>query len=142
MKKGVDYTGITVSFYCHDGDGNYVIHKRGQNCRDEQGTWSFGGGGLEFNETLTDAVVREVKEEFGADALEYTCLGFDEKFRTHEGVATHWIGFRYVVLVDREKVFNNEPDKHDELMWVTLDNLPNPLHSQEATDLEKYRDKL
>lgn len=142
MIKGIDYIGITVSFYCHDGEGNYVIHRRGVNCRDEHGTWDFGGGGVKHGETLEEALVREIQEEFGVVPLEYQYLGYDEKFREHNGVPTHWIGFRYIALVNRSKVINNEPDKHDELRWVTIDNLPEPLHSLVLRDLEKYKQYL
>lgn len=142
MIKGVDYTGVTVSFFCHDGKGNYVMHKRSVNCRDEHGRWDFGGGGLKFNECLLDAVRREVKEEFGTEPLLIESIGNSEIFRIHEDTPTHWIAFRYRVLLDHDKVINNEPDKHDEMMWVTLDNLPSPLHSQLPIELEKYRDAL
>ena len=142
MEKGIDYTGIAVSFYCHDGKGNFVTHRRTQNCRDEWGRWDFGGGGLKFNEILEDGVIREVEEEYGTKPIQIEFMGTDEVFRTHEGKNTHWISFRYKVLVDRDSVKNNEPEKHDALMWVTLDNLPSPLHSQSAASLEKYKNIL
>ena len=142
MKKGIDYTGITVSFFCHDGQGNYVMHKRGAVCRDENGCWDFGGGGVKFNESLDDAVKREVKEEYNADVQAFQFLGFDEKFREHKNVPTHWIGFRYLVEVDRAQVINNEPDKHDEISWVRIDQLPSPRHSMCDRDLEKYKKYL
>jgi len=143
MKKGVDFIGITVSFYCHDGKGNYVMHKRGTNCRDEQGTWSFGGGTVELGESLDTALIREIQEEYGTTPIEHTCLGFDEKFRTlPDGTPTHWIGFRYLARVNPTEVTNNEADKHYELVWITLNDLPNQLHSQELGDLNKYRSQL
>lgn len=142
MKKGIDYIGTTVSFYCHDGEGNYVIHRRGANCRDEHGAWDFCGGGVEHGETLEVALVREIQEEYGVVPLEYQYLGHDEKFREHDSMPTHWIGFRYIALVDRTKVINNEPDKHDELQWVTIDNLPAPLHSLVPRDMKKYQQYL
>lgn len=37
MQKGVDYTGITVVFCCHDGQGRFVMAKRSNNSRDEAG---------------------------------------------------------------------------------------------------------
>ncbi len=50
MKKGVDYTGVCVVFYCHDGQENVLMHKRSNKCRDEFGRWDIGGGGFEFGE--------------------------------------------------------------------------------------------
>ncbi len=142
MLKGVDYTGVSISFYCHDGAGNFVIHKRSTACRDEWGCWDFGGGGLRFGERLEECVVREVFEEYGTKPLSIEFMGSDEVFRVHEGKNTHWISFRYKVLVDRSEVHNNEPEKHDELVWVRLDNLPTPLHSQVIPALQKYQGVL
>jgi len=142
MKKGIDYTGITVSFYCHDGARNYVLHRRGENCRDEHGCWDFGGGGVKFNESLEAALHREVKEEYAADIIEFEFVGYRELFREHEGKKTHWLSFVYIVKLDPEQVVNNEPDKHEEISWFTLDNLPTPLHSMIQESLELYKDKL
>lgn len=142
MKKGVDYTGVCVSFYCHDGKGNYLFHKRSEKCRDEHGRWDCGGGGLKFNEALLDGVKREVSEEFGVEPLMIEPLGVAEVFREHEGSPTHWIAFRYRVLVDREKVVNNEPEKHSEWGWFKIGNPPMPLHSQVPKELEEYKEKL
>ena len=46
MKKGEDYIGVSVVYFCHDGKGNFVMAKRSENCRDEIGNWDIGGGGL------------------------------------------------------------------------------------------------
>ena len=142
MKKGVDYTGITVAFLCHDGQGNYVMHRRSQNCRDEHGRWDFGGGALHFNETIERCLEREVKEEFSVSILSANYLGHNQIFREQEGVATHWICFYYQVHVDRDKVVNNEPDKHDEMNWFKLDNLPQPLHSMILQNMDTWKKNL
>jgi 8-oxo-dGTP diphosphatase len=142
MQKGVDYIGVNVAFYCHDGEGNYLFHQRSDKCRDEHGRWDCGGGSVEFGETSRDAVKREVQEEFGTEPLDIEFLGFAEVFREHKGVPTQWVAFRYRVLVDRDKVINNEPEKHTELRWCRLDDLPSPLHSMIESELEEYKEKL
>jgi len=30
MISGIDYIGITTPFYCNDGKGNFLFHKRSQ----------------------------------------------------------------------------------------------------------------
>lgn len=142
MIKGIDYTGICITFYCHDGEGNYLFHKRSEKCRDEHGCWDCGGGGLKVGERLLDGVKREVAEEFATQPREIEFLGFDEVFREHEGEHTHWLAFRYKVLINKEEVKNNEPEKHSELGWFTISNPPSPLHSQIPKELEEYKDKL
>jgi 8-oxo-dGTP diphosphatase len=142
MTKGVDYIGIAVVFFCHDGQGNFVMHRRGQACRDERGRWDFGGGGLKFGETLEAALYREINEEYGTKPLVVEYLGIDECFRTEDDVNTHWVVFRYKVQVNRDEVINNEPDKHEELGWFTLDTLPAPLHSNLPRELEKFGHQL
>jgi hypothetical protein len=52
MEKGLDYTGISVVYFCHDGNGNFLMQKRGKNCRDENGRWDIGGGALEVEDSV------------------------------------------------------------------------------------------
>lgn len=142
MKKGVDYIGITVSYMCHDGKGNFLLNKRSTNCRDEHGCWDFGGGGLDFGETIEDTLKKEIKEEYCVDPVSYEFLGYVDLFREMDGVKTHWVSLEFLVEVDREKVQNGEPHKFDEIGWFTLDNLPTPPHSTQKGILEKFKDKL
>ena len=142
MQKGVDYIGVSVVYFCHDGKGNILFAKRGQNCRDENGRWDIGGGGVEFGDTAEETLKKEIQEEYGADVLEHDFLGYMDVYRENEGKKTHWIALCFKVLVDRDKVKNGEPHKFDEIGWFTLESLPFPLHSHFPKFLEKYKDKL
>lgn len=142
MKKGLDYTGVTVVYFCHDGAGNFLMNKRGQNCRDEQGTWDPGGGGVEFGESVEETVKKEIMEEYGTDVIKQEFLGFRDIHREANGKKTHWIGLDFKVLVDRNKAKNGEPHKFDDVQWFTLDTLPSPLHSQFPTFIKLYEQKL
>ncbi len=57
MKIGFDYCGITTPFYCHDGNGNILMHKRTKECRDEHERWDTGSGKLEFDLSLEENVL-------------------------------------------------------------------------------------
>jgi len=142
MKKGEDYTGVSVIFFCHDGKGNFLFSKRSKNCRDEHGMWDTGGGGLEFGDTVEDTLRKEVAEEYCTNVLDYEFLGYRDIHREHEGKKTHWVALDFKVKVDRAKVANGEPHKFDALEWFTLDNLPSPLHSQFPKFFEQYKNKL
>lgn len=129
MKIGIDFIGITTPFYCNDGKGKFLLHKRSKNCRDEQGTWDPGGGQLEFGQTLEKSVLREIEEEYGCRGIIQEQLPAHSILRTHDGKKTHWIAIPFFILVNKDEVKNNEPEKIDELGWFTLDNLPHPLHT-------------
>ena len=136
---------VGVCFFCHDGNGKYLISKRSQNARDEQGTWDPGGGGLKFNEKVEDAVVREIKEEYCAVPKEFEFLGYRDVFRKQNGQPTHWLAFDFRVLVDPAEVKVGEPHKCDGLKWLTIDEIKNfdePLHSQFPAFFEKYDGKF
>lgn len=142
MKKGVDYIGNTVVFYCHDGEGNYLLGKRSTLCRDEHGRWDCGGGGVEFGDTVIDTLQKEILEEYCTDVLDYEFLGYRDLRREHEGAKTHWIALDFKVRVDRSKVKQGEPHKIEEIGWFRIGSFPEPLHSQLPYSLEKYKDKL
>jgi 8-oxo-dGTP pyrophosphatase MutT (NUDIX family) len=142
MDKGKDYTGISIVFLCHDGAGNILLSKRGIKCRDEQGTWDPGGGGLEFGDTVENTLKKEILEEYCTDVLDFEFLGYRDVHREHDGRKTHWLALDFKVLIDKNKVKNGEPHKLDALEWFKLDNLPSPLHSQFPFFLKLYKDKL
>jgi len=143
MQKGIDYIGIAVCPFVHDGKGNYLFGKRTENFRDEHGCWEpTGSGGLKFGETIEDTLHREVKEELGADIKETEFIGRRELFREHEGKKTHWILFDYRSRVDPEQVKIMEPEMCAELRWEKFDEIPLPAYSPYAEVLKKYKDQL
>src|SRR3989338_6176298 len=124
MQKGVDYIGVTTVYFCHDGAGNFVMARRSQNARDEQGRWDIGGGGLEYGMKVEDSLRKEIKEEYCADVLDFEFLGYRDVHREHNGVKTHWIALDFKVLVARDQVVIGEPHKFDVIGWFTLETIP------------------
>jgi ADP-ribose pyrophosphatase YjhB (NUDIX family) len=131
MKRsaGFEYTGISTVFYCVDGKGHLLMHKRSKNCRDEQGRWDTGSGQLQFGEDPAIGVLREVREEYGCEGKILEQLLPISVVREHKGMKTHWLAVPFIVKVNPKEVINNEPEKLDEIGWFTLENLPKPLHS-------------
>lgn len=127
--RGFDYIGVTINFIVHDGNGNILLQKRSKNCRDEIGRWDIGGGAVEFGETLDEAVIREIREEYCTEPIKMELNKVFTALRKHEGKQTHWIGINYTVLVDPDTVSIGEPHKADELGWFGLKTLPTPMHS-------------
>ncbi|MEP7167544.1 MAG: NUDIX domain-containing protein [Candidatus Woesebacteria bacterium] len=144
LEKGIDCIGITVTFFCHDGKGNFVMAKRGQKARDENGRWDVGGGAVEWGSTVEETLKTEIKEEYSADILSSEFLGYEDIFRENKGRKTHWLSLFFKVLVNPAQVKNGEPHKFDDLQWFTFDSLPpkKELHSQAPLFFTKYRDRL
>ena len=143
MIKGVDFTGITTLFCCHDKNGKILMNKRSKNCRDEQGTWELGAGSLEYGLSPEENLKKEIKEEYGLEIEEFKFLGTRNiQRKLADGTPTHWIAFDYLVPVDKNKVINGEPESIDEMGWFTLENLPTPLHSTMLSFIKTYEDQI
>ena len=144
MEKGIDHIGVTVVFYCHDGNGNFLMAKRKNTCRDEHGRWDLGGGGIEIHDSVEDTLKREINEEYCTDVINYEFMGYRDVHREHLGRKTHWISLDFKVLVDPLKAKNGEPHKFDEIKWFNINHLPNrdELHSQIPYFVEKYKPAL
>ncbi|MFA5996772.1 MAG: NUDIX hydrolase [Candidatus Paceibacterota bacterium] len=145
-KSGIEFPGVTICLFCHDGAKNVFLNKRGTNCRDEHGRWDLCGGAIDFGETIEETVRKELAEEYCATPLEVEFLGARDIMRKNdEGVPTHWIGIDFAVRIDPAVATNGEPHKFDEVRWFAISDLPKspaPLHSQFPLFFERYRAKL
>lgn len=144
LKKGMDFIGNCVVYFCHDGNGNFIMAKRNANARDEHGKWDIGGGGIELHDRVEDTIRKEIKEEYCVDVLAIEFLGFRDVHREHTGKPTHWIALDFKVQIDPAKMANGEPHKFDEVTLFTKETAPKAadLHSQLPFFFEKYKDKL
>jgi len=141
MKIGVDCIGVSTSFYCHDGRGNFLFNKRSAKCRDEVGTWDCGGGKLEYGLTLEENALKEVGEEYGCTGKIETELSAITLLRKNrEGQDTHWVIVPFIIRVDPSQVKNGDPEKIDEIKWFRMDDLPSPLHSGFRKTFEANKD--
>jgi ADP-ribose pyrophosphatase YjhB (NUDIX family) len=139
MKAGADHIGVTVSFHCNDGKGNFILHKRSKACRDERGRWDSGGGRLEFGEQPRDAVLREIMEEYGLKGEIQEQMPAFSLIRKQYGKTTHWLVIPFFVKVDVKKARIMEPEKAAEIGVFTLDKLPKPLHTGLKAELSLYK---
>lgn len=140
LKRGVDYIGVTVAFFCHDGQGNLLMHLRNKNCRDEHDKWDVGGGSMEFGETFEQAVRREIKEEYCVEPLHLDFIGVNNVVRKHNERVTHWVCLIFAAQVDPDLVQIGEPHKMDAIGFFPIDNLPEPRHSMIDEHLAMIRD--
>jgi 8-oxo-dGTP diphosphatase len=91
----------------------------------EDGKYSLPGGHVEARETFREAACREALEETG---LHVTPDQLKFKLVMHE---LHPEDVRVFVLFEavgwKGEPANAEPEKHDQITWLELDNLPDDL---------------
>ncbi len=139
MLPGGDYIAVTVPFFCNDGKGDFVLHKRSRKCRDEKGCWDLGSGGLEFGETLEKAVLREVKEEYGAAGRIQEQLPAYSLIRRQGRDKTHWLVVPFMVGAGVRRAMMMEPEKATDIGVFRLGSFPRPLHTGARAALSRYK---
>lgn len=138
MKAGIDYIGVSVGAFLVNDKGEVLLVKRSQNAKNEKGTWEAPGGAVEFDETLENAIRREMKEELGID------IEILEQWIAQDHIIPedrqHWVPTTFLAKVaagQMPKIM--EPHKHDEIGWFALDNFPSSLSLITQIDVKEYK---
>jgi 8-oxo-dGTP pyrophosphatase MutT (NUDIX family) len=88
------------------------------------GYWSLPAGGLDAGETLRSAAARELAEEVG--------LVVEQSVLRHAHVAhsltegRDWVGHFFTATTWKGEPSLREPDRHDQVQWFCLADLPEP----------------
>jgi 8-oxo-dGTP pyrophosphatase MutT (NUDIX family) len=88
-----------------------------------QNTWALAGGKAEQNETVLEALHRELDEEIGLAAADLKLIPL-ELFKSRDGKFEY---HTFVCLVDEEFVPNLN-EEHKGYCWCDTDSFPKPLH--------------
>jgi 8-oxo-dGTP diphosphatase len=139
MKRGVDYIGVGVGAILVDPSGKIFLSKRGPMARNERGLWEFPGGSVEFGEKVSDALKREMKEEFGIEIEIGELLDVADHILPSEG--QHWISPTFICKVISGEPEILEPGKCSDIGWFQLDEIPENLTTITQENLTHYRQK-
>jgi 8-oxo-dGTP diphosphatase len=138
MKIGIDCIGVGCGALIINNKNEVLLQKRTVKTRNNAGFWAKPGGAVEFGEKVEDAVKREIKEELGVNIEIIKFLGFTEGTKTMEGGNQHWIALNYLAKIIGGEVKNLEPEKHEEVKWFSLNNLPEKLVKNTTDSIEEY----
>lgn len=101
--------------------GKWVLLSRRFNTGWEDGKYSLVSGHFNGNETATDAMIREAKEEVGIDIKAQDLSLVHAMHRLSD---SERIDFFFLVEKWKGKIQNMEKDKCDDLKWCSVDHLP------------------
>lgn len=136
MKAGVDYIGVGVGAIIFDDEGKVFLAKRGPKATNERGCWEFPGGKVNFNEKLTDAIQRELREEYGIEIEILAMLGIHDHILPEE--KQHWVSPTFLAQHINGEARILEPEKCEAIGWFSLDALPSPLSVISQDDVTMY----
>ena len=104
----------------------------------ESGCWSIPGGAIEFGETAEEAILREFQEEIGLPCVIKEFLGYYDYILLEEH--RHWLSLFFVLKSQTDNSPQNmEPEKHAELQWFALEELPSNLTQNTVQAITLYK---
>jgi 8-oxo-dGTP diphosphatase len=136
VRRGIDYIGVGVGALCVDHEGRVFLTQRGPHAKNERGMWEFPGGSVEFGETLANALVREMLEEYGITIEVGDLLDVFDHILPGEG--QHWVSPTYICRITTGLPVILEPSKCSQIGWFHLNEIPEPLTSITRHNLENY----
>ena len=104
--------------------GNKVLLGKRKNAHGE-GSWCFPGGHLEFNESVEECAVREVREETGIEIKNLRLGPFTNDVFKKE--RKHYVTLFVIAEYASGKAKVMEPEKCEKWAWFEWNRLPEPL---------------
>ena len=126
LKNGLVLLGHRVNNY-KDTGGIY-----------EPDSWTLPGGKQEYEETIEECAVREVKEETNLDVSDVKVFGASDDIAPNK----HFITVHTVAKFSSGNVSVMESDKIDEWKFFALDDLPKNIYSPSKKTLEIYKERI
>ncbi len=136
MQRGIDYIGVGVGAIIVNAHGRVFMAQRGPLAKNERGLWEFPGGAVEFGETLTEALKREITEEYGLEIDIRDLLDVVDHILPEEG--QHWVSPTYVCALISGEAEIREPGKCSALGWFEPDDAPDSLTQISRLNLTHY----
>ena len=116
---------VSALIKCKD---KYLFIKQNKEGGAYQDCLHIVGGGLEDNETLEEAIKREVMEEVHIELDEVTPFDFDSDITMYKGKMTQLIFLRYTAEI---KNFTGYPDSDaKEIIWLSKEEILNYKHNE------------
>ena len=136
LKRGIDYIGVGVGAIIVNPAGFVFLARRGPKAKNERGLWEFPGGSVEFGETLTQSLQREMVEEYGIQVSVGELVDVVDHILPDE--RQHWVSPTFVCQIISGEPHIREPEKCTEIGWFDAMEVPDELTQITRLNLEHY----
>ncbi len=140
MKRGIDYIGVGVGAVIINERGELFLARRGPQAKNERGLWEFPGGSVEFGEKLSEALIREMREEYGIDIAIGELLDVVDHILPDEG--QHWVSPSFLCIITGGTPQILEPGKCSQIGWFAPQQVPSDLSRVSQVNLQNYLNKF
>lgn len=116
-------TAVNVMFLKTDkktGELMMAVHKRKGN-KAGAGQYALPGGTQKAGETMEETAIREMEEEVGVKITDFKWNNF---FQCIVNEKLHFVHHGFVCTKWKGKFKNTEPEKHEDLVWFPVKELP------------------
>jgi 8-oxo-dGTP diphosphatase len=103
---------------CRASDFRYLLARRGPG-QSGAGEWEFPGGKVELNESHTEAMIREIKEELGFELNPHELEFISDHVHHYPNKSVHI--FLWTQKVENVPEFNLT--EHDEICWCSPEEM-------------------
>jgi len=103
----------------------------------EPDTWTLPGGKQEYDETVEETAIREIKEETNLDIKNPEVFSVSDDFQPDR----HFVTIEMITEEYSGELKIMEPTKEDDWQWFDLNNLPKNIYSPSRVFIEKYQEK-
>lgn len=111
-------TRIVVTGILKDKD-LFLVVRRSKEDDLYPGCWEFPGGHIEFGETISDALKRELKEEIGFSDFDNPIItNYTDEVKEKSGKTIHNIELDFIIEARKENINITLSKEHTEYAWV------------------------
>lgn len=114
---------IPASYLFLEKDGKFLVARR-CNTGYQDGHYQVPAGHVDKGEMPSEALIREAREEIGIDLSPEDVELVHVSYRPKHDDTDNRVDFFFRSSKWRGEVTNMEPNKCDDLKWVSLDELP------------------
>jgi ADP-ribose pyrophosphatase YjhB (NUDIX family) len=124
-----DHDAVSAVFHRWDDDRILIFHHV------KYQFWTIPVGKILANQDAESTLRQEVVEELSVVPIEFKLIGkFTRAYDRGEGIVTQVTQHVYDILKYDGILKNNEPHKHDEMIWL----LPSTLKTMKTSDATKF----